>query len=71
MHEIAVNVIVHYKARASVVFLCLFMMLLIRKARGCCMHVFSSISLLSFSCLTHILDFKMLIGIWDMLYEMI
>ena len=35
MHEIAVNVIVHYKASASVVFLC-------RKARGCCMHVFSS-----------------------------
>jgi hypothetical protein len=29
MHEIAVNVIVHYKAGASVVFLCLFIMVLI------------------------------------------
>ena len=29
MHEIAVNVIVHYKASASVVFLCLFIMVLI------------------------------------------
>jgi hypothetical protein len=57
MHEIAVNVIVHYKVSASVVFLCLFIMVLIlklyacvvfilhllRKARGCCMHVLSSI----------------------------
>jgi hypothetical protein len=54
MHEIAVNVIVHYKASTSVVFLCLFIMVLIntlcgvfilhllRKAKGCCMHVFSS-----------------------------
>ena len=54
MHEIAMNVIVHYKASASVVFLCSFIMVLIlyveflyilhllRKARGCCMHVFSS-----------------------------
>ena len=49
------TVIVYYKASASVVFLCLFIMVLIlyveflyilhllRKARGCCMHVFSSI----------------------------
>ena len=29
MHEIAVNVIVHYKTSASVVFLCLFIMVLI------------------------------------------
>jgi hypothetical protein len=29
MHEIAVNVIVHYKASASVVFLCLFIMAVI------------------------------------------
>ena len=53
MHEIAVNVIVHYKASASVVFfmfvyngfntLCgVFILHLLRKARGCCMHVFSS-----------------------------
>ena len=28
MHEIAVNVIVHYKASASVVFLCLYIMVL-------------------------------------------
>ena len=54
MHEIAMNVIVHYKASASVVFLCLFIKVLIlyveflyilhllRKARGCCMHEFSS-----------------------------
>ena len=54
MHEIAVNVIVHYKASTSVVFLCLFIMVLIntlcgvfilhllRKGKGCCMHVFSS-----------------------------
>jgi hypothetical protein len=55
MHEIAVNVIVHYKASASVVFLCSFIMVLIRvfilhllrKARGCCMHVFSSISIIA------------------------
>jgi hypothetical protein len=53
MHEIAVNVIVHYKASASVAFLCtnynglntlcgVFILHLLRKARGCCMHVFSS-----------------------------
>jgi hypothetical protein len=55
MHEIAVNVIVRYKASASVVFLCLFIMInglntlcgffilyQLRKARGCFMHVFSS-----------------------------
>jgi hypothetical protein len=52
MHEIAVIVIIHYKASASVVFLCLynglntlwgvFILHLLRKARGCCMHVFSS-----------------------------
>jgi hypothetical protein len=29
MHEIAVNVIIHYKASTSVVFLCLFIMVLI------------------------------------------
>jgi hypothetical protein len=29
MHEIAMNVIVYYKASASVVFLCLFIMVLI------------------------------------------
>jgi hypothetical protein len=52
MHEIAVNVIVHYRASTSVVFmfvynglntLCgVFILHLLRKARGCCMHVFSS-----------------------------
>ena len=60
MHEMAVNVIVHYiKASASVVFLCLFIMVsilyqlcgvfithLLRKARGCCMHVFSSLKMI-------------------------
>ena len=29
MHEIAANVIVHYKASASVVFLCLFILIII------------------------------------------
>jgi hypothetical protein len=29
MHEIAVNVIVHYKASASVVFLCLFILMVL------------------------------------------
>ena len=33
MHEIAVNVIVHYKASASIVFLCLFIMVLILYVR--------------------------------------
>ena len=57
MREIAANVIVHYKASAciSCVFMFLginynglntlcgvFILHLLRKARGCCMHVFSS-----------------------------
>ena len=46
MHEIAVNVIVHYKASASVVFinglnaLCgVFILHLLRTARGCCIVI--------------------------------